>query len=172
MPLVKTKKSALIVTALLSMAFGAPGVQHFMPEDMQAEDSFPISTFPMFSRARPKHHRMTWVRALDSKAKPLGHVNTNVFNPSGMNQAMAHLRKARSSDRKQRRKVCEEIARRVARRKSLNEVKRIQIVDAYYIPAKVFGKDRIQKPERSRVLVSCRVGATTRRGGKPDEDGR
>lgn len=166
MPYVTSKKVALLVTLLLVAGFAAPGVRHLLPRKYLAEDSFPISTFTMFSRARPELHRMTWVRALDKRRKPMGHIQTRVFNPSGMNQTMAHLRRARRRNRKVRRDMCEQIAGRVARKRSLRKVARVQIVDAYYRPEEVFGKNPSDEAARLRVLVTCRVRRAKREKDK------
>lgn len=150
------KSLALAVTIALAAAFGLPGLRHVLPKELAAEDSFPISTFAMFSTPRPPEHRMTWVRALDRGGKSVGHVPSGAFHPGGMNQAMAYLREARR-DQARRERICGEIARKLVERKYRSRVKQIEIVDAYYRPEKVFGPERDERPERERVLIRCAV---------------
>lgn len=151
------KTLALALTIALVVAFGLPGLRHALPERFAAKDSFPISTFAMFSTPRPPEHRMTWVRALDASGKSVGHVQSGAFHPGGMNQAMAYLREARR-DRVQRDRICREIASELVKHRYRSRVvKQIEIVDAYYRPEKVFGPTRDEQPERERVLVKCTV---------------
>jgi hypothetical protein len=150
------KSLALAITIALVVAFGLPGVRHVLPKGLAAKDSFPISTFAMFSNPRPPEHRMTWVRALDRDGKSVGHVPSGAFHPGGMNQAMAYLREARR-DEGRRVRICNEIARKLVERRYRSRVKQIEIVDAYYRPEKVFGPARDERPERERVLVTCQV---------------
>jgi hypothetical protein len=157
------KTVALAVTVALSVLFGMPGLRHTLPRAYQAGDSFPVSTFPMFSMPRPPDHRMTWVRALDAEGKVLGHVPSWVFNPGGMNQAMAHLRHVRPNRPERRQTICAEIARKVAQRRRPRGTAQIQIVDAYYHPEKVFGPARDETPVRASVLVSCPVQPRNKR---------
>jgi hypothetical protein len=147
------KQLAIALTVALAVAFGLPGLRHVLPKSFAAEDSFPIS---MFSNPRPPEHRMTWVRALDASGKSVGHVQSGWFHPGGMNQAMAYLREARR-DQARRTRICEEIASKLVERRYKKRVKRIEIVDAYYRPEKVFGPERDERPERERVLVTCPV---------------
>lgn len=151
------KTSALVLTLGLAALFAAPGVRHLLPERFAASDSFPVSTFAMFSKARPPEHRMTWVRGLDAHGKSLGPVPSGAFNSSGMNQTMAFVREARTRDRERRAQICGEIAAEIVRRRSVRQVARIEIVDAYYLAEKVFGPERDDRPERERVLVACAV---------------
>lgn len=150
------KLLALAITVALVVAFGLPGLRHVLPKHYADTDSFPISTFAMFSNPRPPEHRMTWVRALDRDGKSVGHVSSGAFHPGGMNQAMAYLREARR-DQDRRVRICNEIARKLVERRYRSRVKRIEIVDAYYRPEKVFGPARDERPERERVLVTCQV---------------
>lgn len=150
------KQLALVLTVALAVAFGLPGLRHVLPKGLAAQDSFPISTFAMFSNPRPPEHRMTWVRALDARGESLGHVQSGAFHPGGMNQAMAYLRDARR-DQARRDRICREIARELVQRRFRKRIKQIEIVDAYYRPEKVFGPERDARPERERVLVKCPV---------------
>jgi len=150
-----TKPLALAVG--LVAAFGLPGVRHVLPKRFAAADSFPISTFPMFTLRRPAEHRMTWVRALDRSGASLGPLHSGHFNFGGMNQALAHLKQARPKEPARRSAICREIAERVGGFAELRNVARIEIVDAYYRPEKVFGPARNDSPERHTVLVRCNV---------------
>jgi hypothetical protein len=150
------KQLAVALTIALTVAFALPGLRHALPESFGAEDSFPISTFAMFSNPRPPEHRMTWVRGLDASGKSLGHVQSGAFHPGGMNQAMAYLREARR-DRERRDRICREIALKLLEHRYRSLIKQIEIVDAYYRPEKVFGPARDERPERERVLVACPV---------------
>ncbi len=100
---------------------------------------------------------MTWVRALDAQGAVLGPVPSYVFNPGGMNQAMAHLKEVRPDRPARRNEMCRAIAKSVARHRSQKRVARIEIIDAYYVPEKIFGPARDEKPERERVLIACPI---------------
>ncbi len=151
------KALALALTLGLSALFAVPGVRNALPKRYHAQDSFPVSTFAMFSTPRPPEHRMTWVRALDAAGRPAGRVRSDVYNPGGLNQAMAHLRRARPKRMAQRAAICREIAAHVAAARDLRHVAQVQIVDAWYVPEKVFGPARDEEPERAEVLVTCAV---------------
>jgi len=117
-----TKPLAIAITLGLAAAFATPGVRHVLPAKYRAKDSFPISTFTMFTLQRPEEHRMTWVRGLDAAGESLGHIPSWRFNPGGLNQAMAHLKQARRNHAERRDAVCQEIAQRITKFRSLRKV--------------------------------------------------
>ena len=129
-----TKPLAIAITVGLVAAFGLPGVRHVLPKRFAAADSFPISTFPMFTLRRSEEHRMTWVRALDRNGASLGPLPSGHFNFGGMNQALAHLKQARSKEPARRAAICREITKRVASIAELRNVAGVEIVDV--LPAR------------------------------------
>ncbi len=162
------KKKALLITLLLVALFALPGVRNLFPRKYRARDSFPVSTFPMFSKKRPPEHRMTWVRGRDAGGAVVDHhLRSWAYDAGGMNQAMAHLRPIRKDDAARRDKMCRRIAERVGRVSRYQEVVTVEVVDAWYRPEKVFGPDRDETPERAEVLVTCAVEREPETGGTP-----
>ncbi|UJR85668.1 hypothetical protein [Sandaracinus amylolyticus] len=118
------------------------------------EDSFPLSTYPMFSHARPRELVMVHALGLDDAGArtPLppmiSAANREVL------QSMATLQHAVRGGRA--RAQCEEIAARVAADDGLDHVVGVEIATDTFDVVAYFEEDRTEPLARD-VHVSCRV---------------
>jgi len=99
--------SALLLAAVLYPALLDPGA-----------DSFPLSTYPMFARERPRRVEVMSALALGA-AMPDGSASERAVPPSYIAnaeamQALQTLRKSVQAGRRSARKLCERIARELA----------------------------------------------------------
>lgn len=116
-------------------------------------DSYPLSTYPMFSqrRGQPTLYRML---ALDDQKTPAPLPPRLVANSEAL-QAAATIRRAVDGGKSAQKALCSEIAARVSRDPELPHVRRLQIQAVRYDPIEYFVGDRV--PLEARTLHSCRV---------------
>jgi hypothetical protein len=108
----------LAVTALVVLALVAPVLLD--------RDSFPLSTYPMYSGARGTHSTLVTAYGIDKDGERRGLTPTLIGASDDPLVVAGRLRAALASDRVDVR--CSEIAQRVSRRPSLAEVVSIEVV--------------------------------------------
>jgi hypothetical protein len=118
-----------------------------------ADDSYPLSTYPMFARVVEKRV-IVFADGVtsDSESRRLG--PELVANDEPM-QAQRTLRLAATSGRKALRMLCGRIAERVAKRSELAAVSRVRIGQGVFDPIKYFEGNGA--PESRQVLIECKV---------------
>jgi hypothetical protein len=94
--------SVLLLGAVLHPALLDPGA-----------DSFPLSTYPMFGRERPRRVEVMSALALSGSDSELAVPPSYIANAEAM-QALQTLRKSVQAGRRSARKLCERIARELA----------------------------------------------------------
>lgn len=108
----------LAVTALVVLALVVPVLLD--------RDSFPLSTYPMYSRARAAHTTLVTAYGIDTDGDRRELTPTLIGDSDDPLVVAGRLRAALASDRADVR--CSEIAQRVSRRPSLAEVVSIEVV--------------------------------------------
>jgi hypothetical protein len=117
------------------------------------DDSYPISTYPMFARVI-EHPWLTLAEGVDDTGGALRLPPAIVASDEPM-QAMRTLRLTAEQGRRALRQLCARIAERVTRSQRFNAVRRVRIVRARFDPLAYFeGK---ATPEDTQNLTSCRV---------------
>lgn len=116
-------------------------------------DSYPLSTYPMFSqrRGQPTLYRML---ALDEHGAPAPLAPKLVANSEAL-QAAATIRRAVAGGKSAQRALCNEVAARVSRDPESTQVRRLQIQAVRYDPIDYFVGERV--PLEAQTLHSCRV---------------
>lgn len=116
-------------------------------------DSYPLSTYPMFSqrRGQPLLHRML---ALDDKGTQTPLPPRLVANSEAL-QAAATIRRAVEGGKSSLRALCSEVAARVAADREFSQMRRLRIQAVRYDPIEYFVGERV--PLEARTLRSCRV---------------
>lgn len=116
-------------------------------------DSFPLSTFPMFSHppGKPWVHTVVGIDAA-GESEPIA--PRLVANSEALQTAVAIARAVRSG-RKATRRLCETVAEKVAREADLDDVVRVEVRSDRYDPVAYF--TRGTTPLKSRLRASCRV---------------
>jgi hypothetical protein len=137
--------SALLLGAMLAPAFWEP-----------TDDSFPLSTFPMFARERSRSEAITSAVLLSADGSELPVPASYVANVEPM-QAIATLSKTVAQGRKATRALCEGIARRVVASgdSKLTAAERVLIVTRS-VDAIDFLAGR-SKPGGGKVHVRCKL---------------
>ncbi len=118
-----------------------------------ADDSFPLSTYPMFARVVEKRV-IVFADGVTGAAGSRRLGPELVANDEPM-QAQRTLRLAARSGRKALRALCGRIAERDAQQRDLAEVSRVRIVQGVFDPVKYFEGDGA--PESREVLTECQV---------------
>ena len=116
-------------------------------------DSYPLSTYPMFSqrRGQPWLHR---VLALDAQGIATPLPPQLIANGETL-QAAATIRRAVDGGKGAMKLLCGEVATRVLSDPELSEVRRLRIQAVQYDPIEYFVGERV--PMAERTLHSCRV---------------
>jgi len=116
-------------------------------------DSYPLSTYPMFSqrRGQPWLHR---VAALDASGTAAPLAPKLIANAETL-QAAVTIRRAVDGGKGAMKTLCAEVAARVSRDPELVSVRRLQIQAVQYDPVEYFVGSR--EPMAARILFSCRV---------------
>lgn len=138
--------------ALLSIGFVVATLAPAFHDEPWADDSYPLSTYPMFARSPGKRALVTAVGVEPSRVVRLG--PELVANDEPM-QALRTLRTAAEGGRSSLRSLCARIAERVEARPELARVRRVRIVRATFDPIRYF--EVAPEPESSEALVTCRV---------------
>lgn len=116
-------------------------------------DSYPLSTYPMFSqrRGQPRLYRML---TLDDRGTQAPLPPRLVANSEAL-QAAATIRRAVDGGKGAQKALCSEVAARVSRDPDLSHVRRLRIQAVQYDPIDYFTGGRV--PLEARTLHSCRV---------------
>lgn len=118
-------------------------------------DSYPLSTYPMFGRALDKPD-LTVAVGITTLGQELRLPPEMVATDQPM-QAMRTLRQAGNGDRRTLKALCASIAARVAGAPAFSQVVTVRIVRARFDPLTYF--EGSPKPERAQRLTSCSVKA-------------
>ncbi len=148
---------ALVTTTLVLGAVLAPGLQHF-GEDPR--DSFPLSTYPMFSRARPDVERALYVRALGPE--PPRRVPYGVWSTGGWTTGWRQLQRTVRAGPEVARPFCDRMAARFAADHTGwgAEVHTLAIVHGRFELERYFAQGD-KTPLDERVLLTCAVPGRT-----------
>ena len=133
----------LTVVALVA----SPGFQH--PDD----DSYPLSTYPMFARTRGKPW-LDFVEGVDERALAVRLPPRVVANDEVM-QAAASVRRAVGQGPAGLAPFCTSIAARVAESRELTQVRKVRIVGARFDPLRYFVEG--PAPEERSLHWQCDV---------------
>jgi hypothetical protein len=117
------------------------------------EDSFPLSTYPMFARVI-EHPWLTIAEGLDGRGIPVRLPPELVASDEPM-QAMRTLSVTAGQGRRALRQLCTRIAERVAGSERFAAVERVRIVRARFNPLAYF--DGSSTPEAVEKLSACPV---------------
>jgi hypothetical protein len=128
--------------ALLLAAVLGPGL-------LGSADSFPLSTYPMFSRQRPARSWVATVRGFTANGRS-DRIPAEVISSSEPMQAVATLNRALRSGRKATAQLCRDIAVRVPKDYVRLEIRREQ----YSTQGFFRGEDEAL---RTRVAARCPV---------------
>lgn len=143
--------SALLLGAMLAPAFWEP-----------TDDGFPLSTYPMFARERPRSDSVISAVLVSADGSELPVPSSYIANVEPM-QAITTLKKTVAEGRKATRSLCEGIARRVraSGEPQLMAAERVMIVTRS-VDAIDFLAGR-SKPGGGKVHARCKLHA----GRKP-----
>ncbi len=117
-------------------------------------DSFPLSTYPMFSTKRERavlDQAVGLNAAGESRPLPPGAVASGEVM-----QAAMTLRRAARGGRKTSARLCREVAERLTSIDDLDDIERVQIISALWDPVAFFAVDD-PKPLESKVRAECEV---------------
>lgn len=117
------------------------------------DDSYPLSTYPMFARILNKP-LLTIAEGITDSGGTRRLSPALVANDEPM-QAMRTLRIAGEGTRRTRKALCQSIAARVAGAPELADVRQVRIVRARFDPLTYF--DGRSEPERVQSLMHCPV---------------
>jgi hypothetical protein len=144
-----SRLKALIVGGGFALATLEPALRA-LPFD---QDSFPLSTYPMFARTLDK--RVIVFAEGVGKASRVVRLGPELVANDEPMQAQRTLRRAASDGRPALRKLCARIAERAAAAHELAEIRRIRIVRGAFEPLRYFEVDAA--PQDREVLEQCRV---------------
>lgn len=132
----------------LALLVGAKGFG-----DPATDDSYPLSTYPMFARPRgqPVLHFM---EGLDASGHALRLEPALIANQEVM-QAAATVRRAVGSGERGMRGLCERVAKRVSTSTRCMGVMQVRIVTARFDPLRYFSANR--QPESRAERLRCAV---------------
>jgi hypothetical protein len=148
-----SKSGALVMMFLVALLFAYPGLRNLFAEE--EHDSFPVSTFGMFSLKRPEVHSIPYMRGVTKSGKTQI-IRSGHIAPGGMNQTLHRLSRLQRGPRKRLSEECERVAKNIAGRSRYAEVRYLEIVRGYYRPEVLFG-ERNETPESQRVYARCKV---------------
>lgn len=133
-----------------------PGIERL--SGGQPDDSFPISRFGMFASRRGDVQSLVYIRGIDRKGKKRPVRAIHVW-PGGMNTSWRRLRQVAGSGRAARKRACQDIARRVAKKRGFRRLREVEIVRAHFSVREFFGKGQKadRTPMREHVIVHCRI---------------
>ncbi|HVJ16803.1 MAG TPA: hypothetical protein VM686_15285 [Polyangiaceae bacterium] len=131
-----------LLAAVAAPGFGDPN-----------QDSYPLSTYPMFARPREKP-LLHFVEGVDQRGRPVRLPPGLVANAEVM-QAAARVRRAVAAGEEASASLCASVAERVAGSREHKEVVRVRIVSARFDPIRYFEVG--PEPEERTVHVQCKV---------------
>lgn len=140
---------------LFSYAFGALVLGAVLSPALRTftDDSYPLSTYPMFARERSS---VCLTRVLAVDAREQSRAVPPVLIASGeITQAQTAVRVAMREDPHRRREFCAQIASRVAGNASFSEATRLEIVSECYRPVAYFLEG--PEPQSRRLRTDCEV---------------
>lgn len=139
------RASALLISALFIVATVWPALRD------PPRDSFPLSTYPMFSSLRER----PWIDVIVGfdAAGNQHRIGPGLVANAEVMQAAQTIRKA--IRRKQARSLCEQVAARVANSSDHVEVIRLEVQSRQFDPRSYFVSDR--QPLKLRRRASCEV---------------
>jgi hypothetical protein len=140
---------ALIIGVGFALATLEPALRK-LPFD---EDSFPLSTYPMFARTLEKRV-IVFAEGLGATSTAVRLGPELVANDEPM-QAQRTLRRAANDGAPALRKLCLRIAERVAAAPELAAIRRVRIVSGAFEPLRYFEVG--PAPQQREVLQQCRV---------------
>ena len=118
------------------------------------EDSFPLSTYPMFARALDKP-QVSFVERLDAGRRP-HRLSPDQLGSDEVMQAYRTIKRAVRKGPKATEALCRTLAKRVASRERNKREVRLRIVRARFDPVAYFVDDA--EPEEREVLATCSAG--------------
>jgi hypothetical protein len=138
---------------LLVLASGVPALLDPL------RDSYPFSTYPMFSR----HRGQPWVDQLVGieKGGRERAIEPELIANAETLQASAAIHAALASGKGKTRELCQKVAERVAREPSYQAVRRLEVRGVRYDPIRYFSEQK--QPLQTVRHARCRV----RRGRRP-----
>ncbi len=122
------------------------------------QDSFPLSTFPMFSRKRPAEVLIDHVVAVDDRGVAQV-VPPQLVAGADVLQTKVAIAHAVRSGGAGRQRLCREVAARLAKEPDWRHAKRVEIRRDRFAVLKYFSDSR--EPIHSQVYVRCKVGPAT-----------
>jgi hypothetical protein len=125
--------------------------------DDPSADSYPLSTYPMFARAR-EHPQLSFAEGVDAAAAPVRLAPALIGSDEVM-QAAATIRRAVQAGPTALEPLCAHIAARVAASPREAHVRAVRIVRARFDPVAYFVAGPV--PEEREVLTHCAVTRTS-----------
>jgi len=120
------------------------------------DDSYPLSTFPMFARARERP-RLSFVEGVDRDGQPV-RLTPELVASGEVMQAAATVRRAVAAGPEGMRALCDATAARIAESERVTEIGRVRIVAASFDPVRYFVSG--PEPEERVVHWECAVVRT------------
>lgn len=120
-----------------------------------AEDSFPLSTYPMFSRSRTAP-TVFQLRGYDAAGR-LVRIGPELLGTSEVLQAKVMIAAAVRQGRRAQRELCQRVATRTAHHADYAHLRRIELIAARYDAIAYFTKG--PQPLSVRRLTRCRPAA-------------
>jgi hypothetical protein len=154
---------AALASAALLAAVLSPIAQNW---SRAPRDGFPLSHYPMFSKARSPVYRLTYVVGFDAHGgkRPLPH---QLVAPGGMNQVRKQIARFLSGEEGGARALCRAVVERIERLRppGLPRLTRVSVVTGSYRLDDYFAGERA--PLRERTRASCPGPRTQLRGASP-----
>lgn len=138
---------ALVISALVIAATVWPALQD------PPRDSFPLSTYPMFSSVRDQ----PWIHVIVGFTADGGQrrIGPELIANAEVMQAAQTVHQA--IRRKRAKALCAEVAERVAERPELAEVVRLEVQSRQFDPRTYFTSESGRTPLRMRRRARCEV---------------
>lgn len=118
-----------------------------------SDDSYPLSTYPMFARKREKP-RFFFVEGV-TKRKEATRLPPGLVANAEVMQAAARVRRAVRAGKEATRALCKEVAERVRASREHRQIVEVRIVEARFDPIRYFEEG--PEPEERSVVERCRV---------------
>jgi hypothetical protein len=131
----------------LAAAVAAPGFAD------PSQDSYPLSTYPMFARPRDKPE-LFYAEGLDAKGRAVRLPPELVANAEVM-QAASRVRRAVNAGKEEAASLCASVAERTAKSSGHAGVVRVRLVSARFDPIAYFERGR--EPEERAIHAKCKV---------------
>jgi len=148
---------AILVSLLVCGSVLWPLSNHLRDEKV---DGFPLSWYPMFRGTRPEIERPRHVVGIHEDGHEVA-IPYNYWASGGFNQGRNQLTRIINLGTERREELCEQIARRVRKRRKRRDrgIVEIQIVRSQFDRVEYF-RDGITEPRRRKVYTSCPVKAS------------